>query len=101
MHAVVTTIPLKRPLTTDETARIARELPPLVASRPGYRAFYWAAAGEAQALTVSLWDSPAEAEAALEQVRPWLVEAIGPLIAGAPTRQLAEVLVADEAGFPR
>ena len=98
MHIVVSTLPLKRPLSPEEVARLERELPGLVADRPGYRGVYWARTDQNEALTVSLWDSPAEADAAFEAIRPWLAEVLGPLMAGAPQRRVAEVLVAHHPG---
>jgi hypothetical protein len=35
MHIVVTRLPLTRPLTPEEVARIEREIPPLAADAPG------------------------------------------------------------------
>ena len=97
MHIVVSTIPLTRQLGPEEIARLERELPPLVADRPGYRGVYWARtdhADQPEVLTVSLWDSPADADAAFEAIGPWLGSVLGPLLAGALQRRVAEVLVA-------
>jgi heme-degrading monooxygenase HmoA len=93
MHIVVSTLPLKRPLSPEEVARLKRELPSVVGDRPGYREVYWAQTGETEALTVSVWDSQADADAAFEAIRPWLGAMLGPILAGAPQRRVAEVLV--------
>jgi hypothetical protein len=97
VHLIVTTIPTKRPLVPDEVGRIERELPDLAAKMAGYRGFYWARTTDTEMLTVSIWDSQAEADTALEQIRPWLIATLGPLMAGAPERRVGEVLVAHQA----
>ena len=101
MHVIVSRIPLRRPLNPEEVARIARELPPMVAEAPGCHGFYWARSGEAEALTVSLWDSEAEADAAFARVGPWLGATLGAILAGPPERRAGEVLVAHQVGERR
>ena len=96
MHIVVSTIPLSRQLGPEEIARLEQDLPAQVAGRPGYRGVYWARtdqADQAEALTVSIWDSPADADAAFAAIGPWLGSVLGPLMAGAPQRRVAEVVV--------
>src|SRR5262245_50127653 len=100
MHIVVTTLPLKRPLDAQEIARLEQELPSLAAGQHGYYGVYWARAGELEALTVSVWETEVDADAALQGIGPWLGALIGPLVAGQPERRIAEVLVADSRGPP-
>ena len=97
MHRVVTTVPLQRPLNPEDVARLDQELPPLAAGRPGYRGLYWGRTDETEALTVSVWDSLAEANAAFEAIAPWIREVLGPILAGPPPRRAAEVLIAHQA----
>ena len=40
MHIVVSTLPLKRPLSPEKVARLERGLPSVVEERPGYREVY-------------------------------------------------------------
>jgi len=94
MHIVVTTLRLKRPLDTQEIARLEQELPTLAADQHGYHGVYWARATELEALTVSIWDTQADADAAFQAIGPWLGSMLGPLLAGPPQRNSAEVLVA-------
>src|SRR5688500_18623543 len=93
MRIVVTTVPLKRALSSAKTARPERGLPPLAADRPAYRGLYWGMADQTEALRVSVWDSPAHADATSEAITPWIREGLGPVVAGPPQHRAAEVLV--------
>ena len=100
MQIVVTTMPLKRPLDAKEIERLEQELPPLAAAQHGFRAVYWAQAGELEALTVSVWSTQADADAAFQAIGPWLGTMLGQMLAGPPERRVAEVLVAHPRDCP-
>jgi hypothetical protein len=98
MYANVATLTLQ-PGAIDRCLAISRDLiQPRLHEQPGFRGWLLLGDGEATVLSVSLWATRADLEAAggSALVREAMA-GLAPLLAGAPTRQAYQVLLREPA----
>ena len=86
-----------RPMGQDEQRslmlRIEQDVPPIAWESPGFRGVYFARASDDELMTVWLWDSEADWEAALARFGPLLQEYVVPNLAQPPERVGGEVVI--------
>ena len=86
-----------RPMAPDEqqslVQRIEEETPPIVQGSPGFRGVYFVRPSDDEVMTVWLWDSEADWEAALARLGPFLQQHVVPNLAQPPERIGGEVVV--------
>jgi hypothetical protein len=73
--------------------RIEQDIPPLARESAGFRGVYFARLSDDELMTVWLWDSEAEWEAALARFGPFLQQHVVPNLAQSPERVSGEVVV--------
>jgi hypothetical protein len=73
--------------------RIEQDIPPIARECSGFRAVYFARAGDDEVMTVWLWDRVADWEAAQPRFGPALQEYVLPNLAQPPERVGGEVVV--------
>ena len=93
MYANIATIPLQ-PGTTDRCLAILRKAEPRLRELPGLRAWLVFSDGASTVLSLSLWATASDRDAAVAStsVRDAMA-GLAPLLAGAPTRQPYDVLL--------
>jgi len=93
MDANIATISLQ-PGTLDHCVAILRALQPQLTEQPGFRRWLVLGDGAATVLSISLWASRADLDAAVSSavVRQALA-GLAPLLAGTPARQAYEVML--------
>jgi hypothetical protein len=86
-----------RPRTPDEQQGlmqgIKHDFAPIARECPGFRGVYFASPSDDEVMTVWLWDSQADWEAALPRFGPYLQQHVVPNLAQPPERVGAEVVV--------
>jgi hypothetical protein len=86
-----------RPMGQDDQQsliqRIEQETPPIARESPGFRGVYFARPSDDELMTVWLWDSEADWEAALARFGPFLQQHVVPHLAQPPERVGGEVVV--------
>ncbi len=70
-----------------------QDVPPIARDSPGFRGVYFARASDDELMTVWLWDSKADWEAALARFGPLLQEYVVPNLAQPPDRVDGEVVL--------
>lgn len=93
MYVVSSLFRSNRALRDEDIELIEKELKPIIAGAAGFKHWYWAPAGEREVLSVSIWDTKAQALANREQTTAWNVEHFGSVIVGAPERHEGEVRI--------
>jgi hypothetical protein len=73
--------------------RIEQDIPPMARESPGFRGVYLARPSDDELMTVWLWDTEADWEAALARFGPLLREYVVPNLAEPPERVGGEVVV--------
>ncbi|MCX6020904.1 MAG: hypothetical protein NTZ05_04085 [Chloroflexi bacterium] len=85
------------PMSQDERQsliqRIEQDTGPIIGGSSGFRGVYFVSSSEDELMTVWLWDSPADWEAALPLFGPWLQQHVVPHLAEPPDRFGGEVVV--------
>ena len=86
-----------RPMDQDEqqslVQRMEQDMPPIARESPGFRGLYLARPSDDEVMTVWLWDSEADWEAALARFGPLLQEYVIPNLAEPPERVGGEVVI--------
>lgn len=86
-----------RPMGQDEQQslirRIEQETPPIARESHGFRGVYFARPSDDELMTVWLWDTEADWEAALARFGPFLQQHVVPHLAQPPERVGGEVVV--------
>ena len=86
-----------RPMGQDDRQslmrRMEKDLPPLVQESPGFRGLYLTRVSDNELMTVWLWDSQADWDAAFVRFGPLLQEYILPNVAQPPERVGGEVVL--------
>ena len=86
-----------RPMGEDErqsmVRRIEQDVPPVALESPGFRGVYFVRASDDELMTVWLWDTEADWDAALPRFVPMLQEYVIPNLAEPPDRVGGEVVV--------
>lgn len=86
-----------RPMGPDEQQRLVqrmeRDIPPIARESPGFRGVYFARTGGDELMTVWLWDSEADWDAALGRFGPLLQQYVVPNLAQPPERVGGEVVM--------
>ena len=86
-----------RPMGQDEQQslllRIEQDTPPIARESPGFRGVYFARPSDDELMTVWLWDSAADWEAALARFGPFLQQHVVPNLAQPPERVGGEVVL--------
>jgi len=84
-----------RPMGPDEQQRlmqsIEQDIPPMARQSPGFRGVFFARVSDDELMTVWLWDSEADWEAALARMEP-LLQHVVPHLAQPPERLGGEVV---------
>jgi hypothetical protein len=85
-----------RPMGQDEQQRlmqsIEQDIPPMARQSPGFRGVFFARVSDDELMTVWLWDSEADWEAALARMGPLLQQHVVPHLAQPPERLGGEVV---------
>jgi hypothetical protein len=85
-----------RPMGQDERQsmmqRMEQDVPPIARESHGFRGVYFASVSEDELMTVWLWDSQADWDAALARFGPLLQEYVVPNLAAPPERVDGEVV---------
>lgn len=85
-----------RPMAADEREAMMRsfeeDVPPIVGESHGFRGVYFVRVSDEDLMTVWLWDSEADWEAAFPRFGPSLQANVAPHLAGPPDRAGGEVV---------
>ncbi len=85
-----------RPMSQDEQQRlmqsIEQDIPPIARESPGFRGVYFARLSDDELMTVWLWDSEADWDAALARMGPLLQQHVVPHLAQPPERVGGDVV---------
>ena len=81
----------KRDVSDDEARRIVNQLQPTIQSQPGFRHYYGVRVDQKTALAMHMWDTPEQANTALQAIGPAAQQILGDLLANVE-RMNGEVL---------
>src|SRR5262245_64618762 len=92
MYAVVAHFQLVAPLADEQARRVERELLDPLPATAGFRSFYAVRTGETQISVFHVWDSRADAEAAVQRFSAWVQINLSHALAASPERRAGDVM---------
>lgn len=93
MYGITATFKFKQPLTAEQIETIREQAIKPMTDQPGFRHYYAIAGSSGEVASFHAWDSREQAEAALAVMGPRLQPLIQDLLAEAPVRVAAEVVL--------